>query len=193
MSPVARDRLGKVALAAWLPVTVTVLAFLMVSHVVAMPSPSDEDRLREGVAALRLLDAPLRLHVIYEDCSCTRSLWAHLMERGAARGVDELVLYVGDDAERAREARRRGYRFRRTDPRSLSDTLGVDAAPLLVLASAELDYVGGYYAVPAAVSPRDEAIARAVAAHEPVEPLPIYGCAVSPALQDQVDPLGLVY
>ena len=70
---------------------------------------------------------------------------------------------------------------------------GLIAAPLLVLASAELDYVGGYYAVPAAVSPRDEAIARAVAPHEPVEPLPIYGCAVSPALQDQVDPLGLVY
>lgn len=193
MSPVAKERLGKAALTLWLPVTLAIVASLMVSHVVAMPSPTDGARLRDGVSALRRGDGPFRLHVLYERCSCTRSLWAHLMERGAQAGVDELILYVGADPERAAEARRRGYRFARRTPEALSDTLGLDAAPLFVVAEDEIAYVGGYYALPAAVDPRDEAIVRALAGGEPVAPLPIYGCAVSPALQDQVDPLGLVY
>lgn len=188
-----RDRLGKAALAAWGPVALTVTAFLMVSHVVTLPRPADEDRFREGLRSLRRDPArPFLVHVIGARCSCTDGLFAHLLERGAHRGAEELILYVGEDAARRAAATGRGYRFVEVDAAALTERLGVAAAPMFtVLDGEDLGYVGGYYELPATVNPRDGALYASVLDGERPEPLPLYGCAVDPELEAALDPLGL--
>ena len=58
---------------------------------------------------------------------------------------------------------------------------GLEAAPVLIVfdSAGRLRYAGGYYSHPAAITPLDERIYAQLAARAEVEPLPVFGCAVS--------------
>ncbi len=137
----------------------------------------------------------LLVHVIYANCSCTERLFKHLVERRAMRGVDETILFVGDDAAKKARARGAGYRFATVTPAELATRFGLEVAPVMFAFTREgkLAYAGGYFDRPAAVVALDERIVAEVQQGTPTDPLPVYGCAVSPELQKSVDPLGIVY
>ncbi len=186
-----RDLLGRVAVAIWAPCMLVVVSLLMVNHVIAMPGPTDLSRLE---TALSEHAGPSRtlVHVIYQHCSCTRGLVRHLLERGPYPDANEVVLFVGADRELGEQMRAAGYSFQTLSRDHLVQKYGLEAAPILsILDAGELRYVGGYYRLPAAIHPLDQALVTALDHSEKLEPLPVFGCAVSERLLDQVDPLGL--
>src|ERR1700735_3874234 len=103
---------GKWLIAGWIAVALIGLASLSLSHMASMPKPDDEARLTRAMLTLRQ-DATRRffVHVIYANCSCTQRLFAHLVERGRFAGVEELILFVGEDTQRRGSAERAGFRF----------------------------------------------------------------------------------
>jgi hypothetical protein len=191
----ARRWIGTSILVIWAPVTLLVTAALMVNHVVAMPAPTEIERLTGAVLALRHPsdDRRLVVHVVADGCSCTDSLFDHLTERGPQADTDEWVVFVGEDPVRERSVRDRGFALRSTTRAGLQAEFGLEAAPILIVAdrAGGLAYVGGYYRYPAAVAPLDESVLSAVGRGERPDGLPIFGCAVSERLAEQLDPLGL--
>ena len=195
-SPEKNGWLGKSLIAGWVVIALIGLASLSVSHMAAMPEPDDEARLTRAMLTLRL--DPTRnffVHVIYADCSCTQRLFAHLVARGPFPGAEEIVLFVGEDPAKRREAVRAGFRFTNVSSADLAARFGLEAAPVLMVfnVSGRLDYVGGYFNHPAALFPLDETIYAQLQKGATPASLPVFGCAVSPRLQKSVDPLGIVY
>ncbi len=187
---------GRVLIGAWLALALLGIASLGVSHTAPMPNPTPQERLTHALLDLRTRsDSMLLVHVIYANCSCTERLFKHLVERRAMRGVDETILFVGDDAAKKARARGAGYRFATVTPAELGTRFGLEVAPVMFAFTREgrLAYAGGYFDRPAAVVALDERIVSEVEHGATAEPLPVYGCAVSAELQKSVDPLGIVY
>jgi hypothetical protein len=162
----------------------------------AMPEPGDEARLVRELRALRRdADRGFVVHVIYAGCSCTARLFAHLTQRARFVDADEIVLFVGDDPAKRHAAENAGLRFTTASPAVLAERYGIEAAPLLIAfdAAGRLRYLGGYYNHPSTIFPLDEKIHAQVAQGAAPAPLPVFGCAVSPRLQNSVDPLRIVY
>lgn len=188
----ARPWIGYALLALWALAGVAGLGTLAVSHTVALPPPDEEARLTAALMALRTRPAqPLVVDVVAAGCSCTDRLIKHLLARGPAPGAEELLLYVGDDPALRAAFTARGFGFATVSPDDLAPRFDLDAAPVLLTfdRSGRLDYVGGYFDNPSALSPLDERVLAGAV----TTPLPVYGCAVSPRLKKAVDPLGIVY
>jgi hypothetical protein len=190
------SRLGKLLLAVWGALTLLGIASLSVGHIAAMPEPDDEARLARAALQLRR-DAgqAFIVHVISAGCSCTERLFTHLVERPRFAGAKEVMLFVGEDAEKQRLAEAAGVGFVTTSPEALAADYGIEAAPLLVAfdAAGRLRYAGGYYNHPSTLLPLDARIEAELAQGALPEPLPVFGCAVSSRLQKSLDPLGVVY
>jgi hypothetical protein len=205
MSPTPADRqepsnrkswLGKALIGAWATVAMVGLASMSLGHMAAMPEPRDEARLIRELLALRRDPArAFFVHVIYAGCSCTARLFAHLTQRARFADAEEIVLFVGEDPAKRRAAASAGLRFAAASPAELAARYGIEAAPLLIAfdAAGRLRYAGGYYNHPSTIFPLDEKIHAQLAQGAAPAPLPVFGCAVSPRLQDAVDPLGIVY
>src|SRR6185503_14881440 len=104
-------------------------------------------------------------------------------------------LFIGEDPAKRGAAERAGLRFVTVSASGLAARYGIEAAPLLIAfnAAGRLRYLGGYYNHPSTIFPLDEKIHAQLAQGAAPVPLPVFGCAVSPRLQDSVDPLGIVY
>ncbi|MGH8241399.1 MAG: hypothetical protein ACREXP_30890 [Steroidobacteraceae bacterium] len=183
-------------LACWILVTLVGLGSLSLSHMVAMPKPDPTEQLARALLDLRR--DPRReflVHVIYADCSCTERLFTHLLERGPFAHAEEIILFAGEDPAKQRSARRAGFEFLSISPALLVERYLLEAAPVLVAfdAAGRLNYLGGYFAHPAAIAPLDERLHRDLMRGGSPDPLPVFGCAVSTRLQKAVDPLGVLY
>lgn len=190
-----RGRTGGWLLALWAIAMMVVLASLSLRHVAALPAPDDATRL--STALLHLRHGSSRkfvVHVIYSECSCSRSLFAHLMARGPFADSEELVLFTGTDPAKRDSAVRAGFAFIEVTASELVSRFGLEAAPVMVEfdKAGQLRYAGGYYTHPAAITPVDERVHTQLALGTDVDPLPIFGCAVSPRLRKSLDPLGLL-
>jgi hypothetical protein len=191
-----KEWIGRSLLVGWILVTLIGLAALSVRHMASLPEPGDEALLSRAMLKLRRgSSGNFLVHVIYGECSCSRALFAHLVARGPFRGAEEVVLFVGTDPAKQTSARRVGFAFTTVSAPELTSRFGLEAAPvLLVFDSAKrLRYAGGYYAHPSTIAPLDEKIYSKLAAGANVEPLPVFGCAVSSGLQKSLDPLRLLY
>ena len=187
---------GRALIVAWLALAMVGIASLGVSHTAPMPKPTPEQKLTAALLGLRERPrTPFLVHVIYAHCSCTERLFRHLVERRALPGLDETILFVGEDEAKRARARKAGFRFATVTQAELSTRYGLEVAPVLFAFTRDgrLAYAGGYFDRPAAVTALDERIVTDVQRGVAAEPLPVYGCAVSPALQKSVDPLGIVY
>jgi len=187
---------GRLLIVAWLGLSLVGIASLGVSHTAPMPRPSPEQRLTRALLDLRArTKEPFLVHVIYARCSCTERLFKHLVERRALAGMDEEIVFVGEDDAKKARARAAGYRFTTVTPAELESRFGLQVAPVLFAFTPEgrLAYAGGYFDRPAAVVALDQRIVSDVEHGVDAQPLPVYGCAVSPELQKSVDPLGIVY
>jgi hypothetical protein len=187
---------GRALIAGWLGLALLGIASLGVSHTAPMPKPTPEERLTHALLDLRAKPGSMLLvHVIYGRCSCTERLFRHLVQRRALPDMDEAILFVGDDAAKREAARKAGFRFATVTAAELEARFDLQVAPVLFAFARDgrLAYAGGYFDRPAAVVALDERIISEVQRGAPAEPLPVYGCAVSPELQKSVDPLGIVY
>jgi len=191
-----RNWIGRSLLCGWIVVTLVGLAAISVKHMASLPEPDDEALLSRTTLKLRQRsNGNFLVHVIYAECSCARSLFTHLIARGPFPGDEELILFVGADPGKQESARRSGFEFTTISAQELVARFGLEAAPVLVIfnSAGRLRYAGGYYDHPATITPLDERIHAQLAAGAKVEPLPVFGCAVSPRLQKSLDPLRLVY
>ena len=198
--PSRRSPLGRALLVLWGAVALVASAYLLGSHLVPLPAPTAIDaRLSAAVAAYAGTGAPahdaVMMHVLYTGCKCSQNVAEHLLARGPKAGDRELVIVVGDAAEGdvARLAAA-GFDTRSIDPETLHETYGIEAAPLLVVAdpSGHVRYVGGYGDRKQSPVLRDVEIAARIARGDAVDPLPLFGCAVSASLRSSVDPLGVL-
>jgi hypothetical protein len=192
----ARGPAGWALIAVWLALALLGIASLGVSHTAPMPKPTPEEHLTRALLALRDRPSmPFLVHVIYARCSCTERLFKHLVDRKALPGLAETILFVGDDVAKQARAKAAGYHFSTVTPTQLKQRYDLEAAPVLFAFTREgrLVYAGGYFDKPAAVWALDERIIAEVRRGAQADPLPVYGCAVSPELQKTVDPLGIVY
>jgi len=195
MGLLSKDRLGKIFLIIWIPVISTVIGFLMVNHIIAMPLPDDYKRIQENMPQLRHSPGWLIVHVIYQNCSCTNSLTSSLLESGSQPGVDESIIFVGDDEEFERRFKARGFYFKFETRASIADQFGIEAAPMLLIFSPDdrLKYGGGYFERPSVYRSMDQKYLTKLKKGEDVEALPLYGCPVSTRLQKIMDPFGIEY
>ena len=197
MNSISKDVAAKIALMVWVPLIVTFISIQMVNHFVAMPVPEDYRLIEKNIPKLRQTDKWMLVHVIYKECSCTNSLVQSLISRGASKQQEEWVLYVGAEGSARDEIKsefvRAGYSFRLLSREVLSVEYGVEAAPLLLIFSADnkLKYGGGYFERPSVYRSKDQEIIKNLLSGNPVEALPLYGCAVSDRLQNAIDPLGM--
>ncbi|MFZ2650184.1 MAG: hypothetical protein WA210_08760 [Burkholderiaceae bacterium] len=191
-----RNTIGKLLLAGWAIVCLIGLGSLSLGHMAAMPKPDDEAWLTRALLALRRDPSRAMLvHVIYENCSCTRRLFAHLLARGPFPLTQEIVLFVGGDGGGRQSAESAGFEFTNVSSAEFTARYGLESAPVLAAfdAAGTLRYLGGYYSHPAAIAPLDESIHRQLGKGAAPQALPVFGCAVSARLQKAVDPLGIVY
>lgn len=186
-----------VGLSGWFTACALILGNLGIGHVVSMPKPEagSLSGLLGALQKLRQRDAgEFVVHVLSADCSCTESLFRHLLDNGPQGSADEVFLFVGENAAKAQQARQAGYRFVSIESDTLA-AMGLESAPVLAVFDSDgaIRYLGGYYDHPAAANPRDQRLRQALAAGEAPAPLPIYGCAVSERLKQAFDPYGIVY
>jgi len=182
-------------LAGWIVVTLAGLAALSVKHMASLPEP-DEALLSRAMLQLRRSSSGyFVVHVIYAECSCARALFAHLIARRRFPGAEEAVLFVGADPKKQESGKRAGFTFTTMSAEELALHFGLEAAPVLIVfdSAGRLRYAGGYYSHPATITPLDERIYAQLATGAKVEPLPVFGCAVSSRLQKSLNPLGAVY
>jgi len=186
--------LGTLLVVAWAVVTLVGLAALSFNHMFAMPTPGQAQSLSQAMLSLRQGSGrEFLVHVIDGDCSCTERLFAHLLERGPFPDVEEVVLFAGNDPGKQRAAEGAGFAFVAISSTALLERYHLEVAPVLVAfdGAANLRYLGGYYDHPAAMWPRDERLRDELARGDSPRPLPVFGCAVSERLQNELDPLGI--
>ena len=206
-APARRGRrlLGATILAIWAVAVLVVGAALMVPHVIALPVPAHDD----GRLALAMRSLPgaapgrwTALHVLYQNCGCSARVFDRLMGRHARADLNEEVLFVRDapvadaDVEKtAVRVRDAGFRFESVTPVELQQRYAIESVPLLVVADSQgqVRYSGGYTEKSGAVEVEDAAIIDGVRAGRTIEPLPVFGCAVSSRVQEAIDPLRLKY
>jgi hypothetical protein len=200
--PVAHDsrvrRVGvSVGLAVWFVAMLLVGATLLGRHLLALPRPGAEDAaFARSIATLRTPgDAGrwMAVHVLYADCGCSRRIVEHLLVTDRPKDVSERVLLVGTDVDLESRLTARGFPVTHVAPADLSERFGVQAVPLFVVAGPDggVRYAGGYTARKQGPEPRDLDILADARAGRPVDPLPVFGCAVSRQLQSTLNPLGL--
>lgn len=191
-----KDWIGKSMLAGWIVVALVGLAALSAKHMASLPEPDDETLLSRAMLQLRRSSSGnFLVHVIYSECSCAQALFAHLVARRPSPGAEEAVLFVGADPNKQESAQRAGFSFTTVSAEELAHRFGLEAAPVLIVfdSAGRLRYAGGYYAHPATITPLDQRIYAKLTTGAKVEPLPVFGCAVSPRLQKALNPLGAFF
>lgn len=187
---------GYVALAGWAALVIVLVGSLEAAHAYTLPRPRTEDQaLAAAVARARLPNerGVYGLHVLYTACRCSTRILAQLEQRSPIEGGHETVLLVGQERGHAHKLTARGFRVSVLTPGELGARFGLQAAPLLIVADADqrLRYVGGYTDRKQGAVLRDREILSAAQAERQLRELPVFGCAVSRALQQLVDPFGL--
>lgn len=181
------------ALAAWAAIVLLIGAQLMVAHAVALPPPRDEARLAAALADVEPGAARRLVHVIPARCSCTRRLLGHLARRGVRRGWRETIMVAGAGVEAAAAARAAGFDVIAVPAGWPAETLGIDAAPVMIaLVGDRVAWSGGYFNAPAALDALDAWVVTALEAGARPSALPVFGCPVAPRLARRLDPAGLL-
>lgn len=199
--PAARavKRLAMIGLGLWGTVVIVVGGLLLAPHLISLPTPARADsRLRDAMITLvpALAGRWSAIHVMYRSCACSRRTIDHLLQTRRPVDLAELVLVVDDEGESGAEdvaLRAAGFRVQVITPRTLHDRFHIDAAPLLVVMSPDLDvaYVGGYSRHKQSNAYEDLGIIAGLRSRTELGPLPVFGCATNARLANAIDPLGL--
>ena len=162
-------------------------AALTVLHSAAIPAP------------VLHRDAPgewRALHILADDCDCSKSVADRLASRGRLPNWREDVIVIGRDPVDDTSLTTTGFTVQHLTADDAARA-GFQGAPWLVLRdpAGRVVYSGGYTAArPAPGQPTQETkIMQSVRGGQTVNPLPAFGCATSQNLRRQLDPLHLAY
>jgi hypothetical protein len=131
------------------------------------------------------------VHVLVAGCECSQAVAEHLVGRGADRSEREQVWIVGEFGSLRERLARAGYRTYAASADQIRETLGIEAAPLLLIyerGGAAVLYAGGY-SPQRPTRPEDvrvAAIVSAARAGKSPTPFPVYRCV------DETRPRGRV-
>jgi hypothetical protein len=192
----------RVVFGVWLVGFLVIGAYLLAPHLLTLPVPEANDAQLQRSVAQRLPSQHGRwlvLHVLDEDCPCSRRVLDHLLAGPRPSGPAERVVWISGAHDPGRTTattaitaiRARGFDLDIVAPDQLEQRYHLEAAPLLVVLDPTdaVRYLGGYTPRKQADDVRDRAIITAVQRGERVKPLPTFGCAVGAALRTTIDPL----
>jgi hypothetical protein len=184
----------------WVPLALLTVTGLALAHWYALPQPALQNPVLLLALAAQRAAAPARTwrltHVLYGACECSSRVLSHLQGRGVIPQSSEHVVFVGrDGAQRTATLRARNFHVSSIEPIELKTRYGLEVAPLLIIEAPDGDirYLGGYTERKQGPVIRDREILTGLQRGEAEASLPVFGCAVSRALQDLLDPLKLKY
>lgn len=178
----------------------------MVGHWVSLPTPAVGSTLesaelgrqspinaRSMLVSLPAGDRWLVSHFLYADCPCSSKVLDYIVHRQPLAGVNERIVLIGHPQPEELEVAQAKFSVELISPEALLTQYGVESAPLLVVTDSDgtIKYSGGYTHRKQGLDYQDQSIVRQLVAGGQVDPLPLYGCAVSQRLKQIVDPLGL--
>ena len=174
----------------WIGLCLIVGSFLLGRHVVTAPAAPGIPVVQRAITAHRSGDQADRwlvLHVVSEDCSCSRRVLDHLLASTRPRDVVERIVLVSDrasaDSEWGLAIRDHGFDFDVVAPEELYARYRLDVAPVMAIVDPheQLRYLGGYSRC-ARGELQDVSVITAVKRGETPEPLPTFGCAIGGTL-----------
>lgn len=176
----------RVLLSMWAAVTVMIGGWLTALH--ALPLESQRAWSTPGSGRWSAV------HVLDLKCPCSRAVLDRVRARGARHDITEVVALIHGKPEVQQSLEAAGFAVENVAPEQLEPELGVTAAPVLVVRAPDGTprYVGAY-AARRTRPPEDMGLIDAALAGHPAAPFPLFGCAVSRALQQRLDPLHLKY
>ncbi|MBD5778922.1 hypothetical protein IEN85_05415 [Pelagicoccus sp. NFK12] len=134
------------------------------------------------------------VHVLAEDCACSRSVIDYLVDRGPSEAFAEEVTLVGGGSEAAERLRRQGYLVATVEGEQLCADFGSEGVPFfqVVKGGSEPSYSGAYFdgAFRGDAGFQDLRTASRLAAGGFVLSRPVYGCPTSERLKSVLDPFG---
>ncbi len=183
------------AIGMWLMCMACIVAYLMVSHLAVLPHPKTNDTAWESRLHEAVPPAPeswTALHILYDNCACSRRVLKHVIASSPIKNVQERVVLVSDSPHEPSPARD-ALDVEYVTPGELQAKFGVESAPLLVVLddNQRVRYTGGYTSRKQGPEIMDREIITRLISGNDVTELPLFGCAVSSELKRLVDPLGL--
>jgi hypothetical protein len=176
-----------VGLGVWIGLCLIAGSYLLARNAVIGPGAPVVQR---AITAQRGADQAGRwlvLHVVSEDCTCSRRVLDHLLASTRPWDVVERIVLVSDrasaDSEWGPAIRDHGFDFDVVAPEELFARYRIDVAPVMAVIDPhdQVRYVGGYSRC-AHGELRDAPVINAVRRGETVEPLPTFGCAIGGTL-----------
>lgn len=135
------------------------------------------------------------VHVLAEDCPCSRSVMDYLLERGRSKEFSEEVILVDGSEERANLLREVGFVVSSVESGQLCEDFGSEGVPFfqVVEGSSKPAYSGAYFgsAFRGTNGFLDLSTASRLKGGGFVFNRPVYGCATSDRLKAILDPFGL--
>ena len=173
----------------------------MVGHWISLPTPAVGNPLERGahpasqlVADRTWADGRLRVsHFLLVDCPCSRKVLDYLVHRPPLAGVNERIVLIALGNQDLADVASENFTVELESPETLMAKYGVESAPLMIVDDAHgiIRYAGGYTSRKQGLDYQDQTIVRQLLSGAEVDPLPLYGCAVSQRLKQLVDPFGL--
>ena len=193
--------LSNLAIPLWVVTLTLVCSSLMVGHWISLPTPAVGSQLERGThyaheskADWTLEDGRLRVsHFLFADCPCSRKVLDYLVHRPPLAAVDERIVLIALPNQPLVEVATGSFAVELESPETLMAKYGVESAPLMIVDDAQgiIRYAGGYTSRKQGLDYQDQTIVRQLLSGAEVDPLPLYGCAVSQRLKQMVDPFGL--
>ena len=170
------------------------MSYLMGSHLAVLPVASEAIAISAPEEASKSWKV---LHVLSEECGCSRDVIEYLLSRGPVSGTSETILLL-DGSERTRLALgEAGFQTTQFDAERLCGLYGSEGVPYfqIVSPSKELIYSGGYLEnqYSARKSYSDISILSKARSGLKTAAQPVVGCATSQRLKKSLDPFSLKY
>lgn len=178
--------MNRIVLLTWACATVGIGTLLTGLHTLTLPPQTPHrGQVTQGWSVV---------HSIAQKCPCSRTVLEHLVQRGVQPGFDETVVIVDGTDESIARLRSAGFWVEVATSETLESHYGLTGAPIMVVhrPDGSIAYTGAY-AARRNLPPQDLDILTRTRSGEAVAPFPLFGCAVSQALQRQMDPLNLKY
>ncbi|EDY84835.1 hypothetical protein VDG1235_4468 [Verrucomicrobiia bacterium DG1235] len=135
------------------------------------------------------------VHVLSEDCACSRGVLEYLLERGRTEGVSEEVVVLDGDAKVLERLRASGFVAVSVDAESFCSSYESEGVPFFQVrdVSTEAVYSGAYFdsAYRGNSGFLDLSTTKRLQSGGFVHDRPVYGCPTSERLRAILDPFGL--
>ena len=183
-----------VILGVWAGVVTVPMSYLMGSHLAVLPIASEAIDIHAPEESSKSWKV---LHVLSEECACSRDVIDYLLSRGPVSDTSETVLLL-DGSERTRLALgEAGFQTTLFDAERLCGLYGSEGVPYFQITSPskELIYSGGYLEnqYSARKSYSDISILSKAQSGLQTKAHPVVGCATSQRLKRTLDPFSLKY